>query len=247
MKKLMQLLCDNAVANRTGLIVQNSDTETTLYLYGLISPWDDITAKDVANALTALPPKSQVRMRLNSPGGDVFEARAIVTAMRDFQNAGGVIVAQVDALAASAASWIATAANTTEIADGAFMMVHNAMGICFGNASDMREYADTLQKIEGSILNELMQATGKSAEDVQAWLDAESWFDATECVANGLADAVISKLAERPANLAAPKKWNLAAFEKAPAKLLEAQPEKQPNFEAIRAHNERRLSLIQFA
>jgi ATP-dependent Clp protease protease subunit len=248
MRKLMQLLRDNAPANRAELVVQNSDAETTLYLYGVIYADDAVNALAVANALNAAPKGSTVRMRLNGPGGDIFEARAIVTAMRDFRNSGGKIITQVDALAASAMSWVAVEGDEVLIADGAFMMVHNAMGLCFGSASDMREYAGTLEKIEGSIVNEFVQTSGRPADQVQAWIDAETWFDAQEAVANGLADRVVSQLLDKPSNLVVPK-WNLTAFEKPPAKLIEppAPAADEPDYEAIRAHNERRLSLIQFA
>ena len=184
MKKLFQLLLDNAAKDRKpGIVMQAADGgETVLFMYGIIYADWDISALDVAKALAGMDPKSTVRMRVNSPGGDVFEAKAIVTAMNEFRSGGGKIIAQIDALAASCMSWIVLAADEVEIAQGAFMMVHNAMGGCYGSAADLSATASLLTKVEGSIVAEYVAATGKSTAEVQAWLDAETWFDAQEAV-----------------------------------------------------------------
>jgi ATP-dependent Clp protease, protease subunit len=253
MKKLFQLLIDNAAKERKPLVVmqaaEGAAAEVVLFMYGIIYADWDISAMDVAKALASLDPKSTVRMRVNSPGGDVFEAKAIVTAMQDFRNGGGKIIAQIDALAASCMSWIVLAADEVEIAPGAFMMIHNAMAGCYGSAADLTATAALLNKIESSIVAEYVAETGKTAAEIQAWMNAETWFDAQEAVDAGFADRVIAQVSDKPANVAAPK-WNLAAYEKAPQALLTPPaelPANEPDFEAVRAHNERRLQLFQFA
>jgi ATP-dependent Clp protease, protease subunit len=251
MKKLFQLLIDNGAKERKPLVLMQAAegaTETVLFMYGIIYADWDISAMDVAKALASLDPKSTVRMRVNSPGGDVFEAKAIVTAMNEFRNGGGKIIAQVDALAASCMSWIVLAADEVQMTPGSFMMVHNAMAGCYGTAKDLADTAALVNKIEGSIVDAYVAATGKTAAEVQAWLDAETWFDAQEAVDAGLADSVMPQAGEKPANITAPK-WNLAAYNKAPVALI-TQPEppaNEPDFQAVRAQNERRLRLFQFA
>lgn len=252
MKKLFQLLIDNAAKERKPLVFMNAAegaTEAVLFMYGIIYADWDISAMDVAKALASLDPKSTVRMRVNSPGGDVFEAKAIVTAMNEFRAGGGKIIAQVDALAASCMSWIVLAADEVVMTPGSFMMVHNAMAGCYGSAKDLSDTAALVNKIEGSIVATYVAATGKTTAEVQAWLDAETWFDAQESVDAGLADSVMTQAGEKPDNVAAPK-WNLSAYEKAPKALQTPPPEppaNEPDFEAVRAHNERRLRLFQFA
>jgi hypothetical protein len=100
----------------------------------------------------------------------------------------GKTIAHVDSLAASAATSIAIACDEVEIAQGAFFMIHNASGIVWGDKQAMRDTADLLEKVEGSIVNDYTAKTGKDAADVVAWMDAETWFTADEAVANGFCD-----------------------------------------------------------
>lgn len=246
MKNFLKLLRDNASIERAplNLVKNDAGTEATLYLYDVIAQDWGIDAMMVINALASLDPATTVRMRIKSPGGDVFESRAIVTAMRDYIRNGGKIIAQVDAVAASCASWIALAANEVEIAEGAFMMIHKASGGAWGTDADLRQMADLLAKVEGSIVNEYVAATGKTAAQVQALLDAETWMDAAEAVANGFADRVISPLTNQPGNLAK-LAWNLSAFEKTPAALLNTAPQPPaPDDAVILENNRRRLRLL---
>lgn len=246
MKNFLKLLRDNAGLERVplNLVKNDAGTEATLYLYDVIAQDWGIGATDFINALATLDAKSTVRMRIKSPGGDVFEARAIVTAMRDFIATGGRIVAQIDSVAASCASWIALAANEVEIVEGAFVMIHNASGGCYGNKRDMHAMGDLLGKVENSIVAEYVAATSQSAEQIQSWMDAETWFNAEEAIANGFAARLISPLVDRPTNLAK-LAWNLSAFDKTPAALLNvAPPPDEPDEQAILELNQRRLRLL---
>ena len=130
MKQLLNLLRTNNLVPRAPLtVVKNEATgEHVFYLYDVIYDGDGwgINAMDVISALAQVGQGGTLRMRIKSPGGDVMESKAIVTAMREFMANGGKIIAQVDSLAASCASWIAMTANEIEIADGAFMMIHKA-------------------------------------------------------------------------------------------------------------------------
>ena len=103
---------------------------------------------------------------------------------------------------------------------------------------------DLFGKVEGSIVVEYVAATGKSAEQIQSWLDAETWFTAQEAIDNGFADRIISPLMDRPTNLAK-LTWNLSAFDKTPATLLNLKPLDNDVDEAsVLEHNQRRLRLL---
>lgn len=147
-----------------------------------------------------------IHLRINSPGGDVFAARAMATALRAHQSK---IIAHIDGIAASAASYVALAADEVEIAAGAFVMIHRAWGIGFGTSEDMRQLADLLDKVDGEIEADYVRETGNTAEAIKVWMDAETWFTADEAVSNGFAD----RLAE---GAKAQAMWNLAAFDRAP-------------------------------
>jgi ATP-dependent Clp protease protease subunit len=186
---------------------------STLWLYDVIASdddeamfWGGISPRQFIDALsqTAGP----VTLRINSPGGSVFGAQAMVAAMRSHAEP---ITARVDSLAASAASVIATEAATLEMVEGAMLMVHRAWGMAIGNEQDMRETADLLAKIDGTIADTYARRSGK---DKAEWLDvmaAETWFEAQEAVAAGLADRLITENLQRPA-----ARWDLSAYKAAP-------------------------------
>lgn len=211
--KILQLLRDNAGrAKLPANVVRNSADEATLYIYDVIDSYWGISSKSVIDALASVADVPTVHVRINSPGGDVFEGRAIVEALKRFS---GKTIAHVDSLAASAATSIAIACSEVEIAQGAFFMIHNASGLVWGDKTAMRDTADLLEKVEGTIVLDYTNKTGKDAADVVAWMDAETWFTADEAIANGFCD----RLAATAENNKASNTWNLSAYSKAPKAL----------------------------
>ena len=249
MKQLLNLLRTNNLVPRAPLtVVKNEATgEHVFYLYDVIYDGDGwgINAMDVISALAQVGQGGTLRMRIKSPGGDVMESKAIVTAMREFMANGGKIIVQVDSLAASCASWIAMTANEIEIADGAFMMIHKATSGGWGTDNELRKVADVLTMVEKSIVDVYTATTKKTPEQIQQWMDAETWFTADEAVANGFAHRVTSRLVDAPTNLANIS-WNLSAYNNAPKALLEPPKPKEPELDvaAILENNQRRLRLL---
>lgn len=242
--KIKILMRDNATQPKHGCkAVRNGVDEATIYIYDMIDPYWGVSATEFIAALNAVSDAKVLHLRINSPGGDVFEGRAIMEAIKHF---GGKTIAHVDALAASAASSIAIAADEVEIAAGAFFMIHNASSMVWGDKNTMRTTADLLEKIEGTIVTDYVAKTGKTAEEIVAWMDAETWFTGDEAVAAGFADRV-SAAPDATTN----KAWNLAAFGKAPQALreqpkppvLEASPSTQPNNAGTSQTNKNALCL----
>lgn len=214
--KILQLLRDNAGrAKLPANLVRNSADEATLYIYDVIDSYWGVSAKSVIDALASVADVPTVHVRINSPGGDVFEGRAIVEALKRFS---GKTIAHVDSLAASAATSIAIACSEVEIAQGAFFMIHNASGLVWGDKTAMRDTADLLEKVEGTIVLDYTNKTGKDAADVVAWMNAETWFTADEAIANGFCDRLAATAEKKASNT-----WNLSAYSKAP-KALEPVP-----------------------
>ena len=165
---------------------------------------DGVTAVDFVAQLAAID--GDLEVHINSPGGDVFEGLAIYNSLA--QRAGNVTTV-IDGLAASAASFIAQAGKTRIIAPGAMMMIHDASGLCIGNASDMRELADLLEKVSDNIAAIYADAAANGT-DWRAAMQKETWYTADEAVAAGLAHSI----AERPATgaLAAAARFDLTAY-----------------------------------
>lgn len=199
----------------------------TLWLYDVIASdddeamwWGGISPNQFIAALGETT--GPVTLRINSPGGSVFGAQAMVAAMRGHAQ---WITARVDSLAASAASVIACEAATLEIVQGALMMVHRAWGVAIGNEQDMRETADLLGKIDGQIADTYARRSGGDRADWLNTMAAETWFDASEALEAGLADKVIDENLQRPA-----AQWDLSAYKAAPwqPKSPEAKQEPKP-------------------
>ena len=230
---MQRLMADNPT--RSQIRVDAAADEATIYVYDVIDDYWGISAQAFAEAMVAAAGKT-VNLRINSPGGDVMAARAMVTAVRGHA---GKVVAHIDGLAASAASFLALSAAEVRMTQGAFLMIHQAWTISMGNAADLREMADLLEKIDAAIAADYQRKTGKSAEQVQAWMAEETWFSADEARAEGFVDTVVD-------GAPAQNHWNLAAFDKAP-EAARHPPAKafDPQLEAARARAERRLQLLE--
>ena len=161
-----------------------------LVLYGEISDstWygDEITPKQFKADLDALGDVKRLDIYINSGGGDVFAGNAIYNMLKRHKAHKTVYV---DGLAASIASVIAMAGDKIVMPENAMLMIHNCWTICAGNKSDMRKIAGEMEKIDGMIAGTYAARTGHDEAEIQALMDAETWFTAKEAVEMGLADA----------------------------------------------------------
>ena len=206
--RLPKLLALNKDAKRT-FRAESSGSEATIYLYDIIGEdfWtgEGVTAKRFLEALDGID-ANVINLRINSPGGDVFEARTITTIMDGHP---ARFVAHVDGLAASAASFIAARADEVVMSPGSMLMIHNAWTMAMGNRHSMLDTAALLEKIDGTIADDYASRGADRASVVQM-MDAETWLTAEDAVTAKLADRISAK-AEKVANT-----WNLAAYENAP-------------------------------
>lgn len=132
---------------------------------------------------------STLNVHINSPGGDVFDGIAILNALRNFGKTKTVNTI-VDGLAASAASFIAQAGSKRTMSKNSEMMIHNASGLVIGQASDMREMADMLERVGTNIASVYAERAGGDVADWLTAMQAETWYSAQEAVDAGLADEV---------------------------------------------------------
>lgn len=172
-----------------------------IHIVDFIGDWIDdyygfgVTAKSFIDQLSQLPSTvSTIRLHINSPGGDVFSAVNIANALRAQQAAGRTVETIVDGLAASAASIIMMAGSKVSIADNGMVMVHNPWSVAVGNAADMRKQADTLDAIRDTIVATYKWHSSLDDDALVALMDAETWMDADEALANGFATDKIEGL-----------------------------------------------------
>ena len=169
----------------------NGDT-ATLRIYEPIDSWGEywgVSAIEFTDALNSLPANIRnIDLRINSPGGEVFEAIAILNALRAHP---ATVTATVDGIAASAASFLAAGADQTVMGRNAQMMIHDASGVVVGRAADMTQMADVLNKLSDNIASIYADKSGTGGvEGWRAAMLAESWYTAQEAVDAGLADCV---------------------------------------------------------
>ncbi|EOG8328370.1 MAG: Clp protease ClpP [Klebsiella sp.] len=162
-------------------------TSANISIYEEIGGWG-ITAQQFSEDLKALGDISHISLHIHSPGGDVFDGIAIYNLLNKHP---AKVTVHIDGLAASMASVIAMAGDRIVMPENALMMIHKPWGISGGNANDMRDYAELLDKVENVLIPAYARKTGKSAEVLAAMLEDETWMDGRECVAQGFADEVL--------------------------------------------------------
>lgn len=225
--KLLQLLLDNRRADGKPHsyieAAKSAEDEAQVFLYDPIvgqrwiaEMFGYVCAQDLVPQLEGIQAKT-IRLRINCPGGDVFAMQAIMNSIR---NHPARVIAQVDGIAASAATAIAMVCDEVIMQPGTNFMIHNSQGMAMGDKNDMLAMAELQGKVDASLAQSYADKTGKSLDEIAAWMDAETWFTAEEAVANGFANQVMKP--EKKSAKAATE-WNLTAFANAPKP---AEPEK---------------------
>lgn len=204
-------------------MVNRGNDHGEIYLYGIIGiskdnffGIDGISAKDFAADLKKLGAVKTITLRINSDGGVVDDARAIYNLLVTH---GATINVVVDGIAASAASFVMMVGKTIDIAEGAWIMIHNARGGVYGTADDLRKAAEVFDGYNSSIRNTYQARTKIDDKQLKAWMDDETWFTAEEAKKYGFVDTITenvkavacaSRMAASYRNLPAPLRQNRA-------------------------------------
>ncbi len=168
-----------------------------------------IPAKAFLDELKGLGPVAELTVRINSPGGSVFDGVAIYNALKRHD---AVITVWIDGIAASIASMIAMAGDEVVMPENAMLVLHDPSGLVAGTASDMRATADALDKMAAAMVAAYRDKSGRDDAEIGALMAAETWLSAQEAVALGVADRV-----EQPVKMAA--HFDLSRFRNIPPQL----------------------------
>lgn len=160
-----------------------------LYLYGEISrvSWygDEVTPQKFQAELDALGEIDTLKTYVNSGGGDIFAAWAIISILKRNK---AYRIGYNDGLAASAAFDILMAMDKVVASEQALFMSHNCWGGVIGNRHEMRKAADLMEKIDGLMAEAAAKRSGKTVEEMVAIQDAETWYTAKQAFDEGFAD-----------------------------------------------------------
>ncbi|MCC3716510.1 Clp protease ClpP, partial [Staphylococcus haemolyticus] len=174
-------------------INKKTDKKGEIFIYGDIvsEEWfaNEVTAPGFKKQLDELGNVSEIDVHINSSGGNVFEGHAIYNMLKMHK---AKINIYIDALAASIASVIAMSGDTIFMHKNSFLMIHNSWIMTVGNAKELRDTADLLDKTdEASNQAYLDRALNISEEELKELLDAETWLTASEALEKGFIDEIL--------------------------------------------------------
>ncbi|MEG3637655.1 head maturation protease, ClpP-related [Magnetococcus sp. PR-3] len=202
-------------------ITAKGDAPAEIAIYDEIGAYG-ITAKSFLDELKKVEHAKAITLRVNSPGGSVFDGIAIHNALKRHT---ARVTVFVDGIAASIASVIAMAGDEVVMPENAMMMIHDPSGLVWGTADEMRSMAEALDKMKAGLVSAYREKTGRSDEEIEALMANESWLTAEEAVEMGFADRV-----DKPVQMAA--FFDLGRFKNTPECLTNCElshPEpKQP-------------------
>lgn len=215
MHPMLKLLASNRKRGYFKAETAPAGDEATIYLYDMIVDsqeeadwWGGVAPEAFIKALNAMTAPT-IHLRVKSPGGSVFAARAMEQAIREHSSR---IVTHIDGLAASAATFLVLPSDEIIIAPGSFFMIHKAWTMAYGNADAFRKSADLLDQIDGSLVKSYAAKSSQTPEDIAAWMAKETWLEAERAVELGFAD----KVAEDTKAKAMASAWDLSAYQNPP-------------------------------
>lgn len=181
----------------SGAVLRVRDKSAELLLYGTIGDefFGGTGSREIVEDLQKLASVEEVTVRINSSGGDVFEGFAIYNALSKHS---ARIVVEIEGLAASIASLIAMAGDEVNIAENALLMLHNPHVFTAGEADDLREQAELLEKVTDSLVSAYVSKSGLGEDRIRDMLDEETWLSAQEARDLGFVDGIT-----RPKKMAA--------------------------------------------
>lgn len=225
-----------ALKRAFGMSQQNGEAEILIFEEIGASWWGGgITAKGFADELKALGDLHTINVRINSPGGDVFDGIAIYNTLTTHK---AKVNTFIDGLAASIASIIALAGDKVTIAENGLMMLHQPWTVAIGDAREMNKTADTLDKISEALVVTYAKRSGKDSKAIVKMMDAETWLTGQEAVDQGFADVVT------PMKAVDASFKMCAKYKHAPAALLQSESEIPAAFDDV-ATMRLRLDLLQ--
>lgn len=170
-------------------IKNETEQSADVYIYDVIGdPWVGLDSATVVKQLAGIK-SAKINLRINSPGGMVFDGMAIYNALARHS---AEVTTYIDGIAASIASVVALAGKRVLIAENAMMMIHNPWAVAMGDASELRKQADVLDQVKETIINTYSTRTGKSREAIGSLMSAETWYTAGDAVANKFADESVA-------------------------------------------------------
>jgi len=137
--------------------------------------------------------KEAVLVRINSPGGSVFEGFSMFNALKAIPNP---VTTEINGMAASIASLIALAGNTVNMSQVSMFMIHRASNTVMGNQKELEKQADILKSIDDTLINVYAEKSSIGTGEIEAMLSEETWLTSEDALAMGFVDEIINKVSK---------------------------------------------------
>lgn len=222
-------------------ILNKTATESEIIIYAQIGSgwWGDegfISAKQFSDELKKIPDTvNTINVRINSPGGDVFDGMAIYNRLKQHK---AKKIVYIDGLAASIASIIALAGDEIKIGEGALYMVHLPWTFAMGDRQDLDNTINRLMDIEEQMVNIYAKKTKLDKSEVRAMLEEETWLDADEAIEKGFVTEKMEDTVAIAASAIKNSKW----FSKKPEKFFSDTEATQAKIETLKSKISSRLT-----
>ena len=178
--------------NRKGYQIKAKTSSAEILIYEDIGAgWlGGISAKQFVDDLKGLDKVTDINVRINSDGGSVFDGNTIYNALKRHS---ARVTVDIDGLAASIASIIAMAGDEIRIAENGFLMIHDPWMVTGGTANELRDAADTMDKVQEQLVNTYVKRTGGDHEQIAQWMSDETWMNADEALERGFVDSIVEE------------------------------------------------------
>lgn len=199
------------------IVSNKAEKSAEIFIYEDIGEgwFGGMSSKQFAADLKDLGELDSLSLRLNSPGGSVFEGNTIYNLLREHS---ANLTVHIDGLAASIASVIAMAGDEIVMAENALMMIHDPWGFAVGTADDLRKEADVLETVRGTIITAYKSRTGNEEKEISDWMSDETWMSAQEALDRGFADSISEEMKQ-----AASVDWRRYGYKHPPRALSAAE------------------------
>ncbi len=160
----------------------NNDTK---WIYDWLE-WESTCPKDIKTVIDSLEPGEELRVIVNSGGGDVYAGQEIYTLLRKCRNS----VAEIDSMAGSAAGVAAMGAGRVLISPVGMIMIHNVTGSGYtsGDYHLYEKRASALKELNAALARSYSEKSGKPVEEILQIMDKETWLTANQAIEMGFAD-----------------------------------------------------------
>lgn len=205
---------------------KEGESAAEIYIYGDLTSWEildsDVSSYTLAKRIAEIQ-ADEIRVYINSYGGEAAEGLAVYNALKRHP---ARIKTIVDGFACSAAVLPFVAGDERVMSASSLLMIHNTWTAAEGNAEQLRETAEALDKITQAYTTACMTVFQRSETALKAMLDAETWILPGDALEWGFATSIINEPGGgRPSQSA---KRALFQRMKESMLILESKPQPEP-------------------